>query len=190
MTTRTSPYRRYVLAGASVAIVAGAVTAALLLRPTPAGPNSPGEGLIARAQRDPAPDFVVRTTDGESFSLRGARGRVVVVGFVTPYCLDCIEDLQAMRAVHEAHAGSVEVIALDQGGFSDAQIVDYYRDKLGGGSHRFARDDRYDLAVAFEVRATGTTVVVDRRGRVAYRDEGATSASRLVAAISRLSSET
>lgn len=42
---------------------------------------------------DAAPDFTVRTAGGGTFSLSSDRGRVVVLDFLAPGCLDCTAEL-------------------------------------------------------------------------------------------------
>ena len=50
---------------------------------------------------------------------------------------------------------------------------------VGGGKVLWAQDKGGAATSAFQVVALGTTIIVDRQGRVTYRDAGATSYQKL-----------
>lgn len=140
--------------------------------------------LVASSERSPAPDFTVVTTEDKSFSLSSASGRIVVLSFLSPGCESCREEVDALKAVHQ-RLGSrgVEVMLLDLGGLAGEEIHDYYRNYLEGGDHLYAEDVDFMVGRAYEVSSLGTTVVIDREGRIAYRDEGLTSVADLLAVV-------
>jgi len=56
---------------------------------------------------------------------------------------------------------------------------------LGGGEVLFAEDARQQAVPAFNVRALGTTIIINREGRVLYRDSGATTYEKLRVEVGR-----
>lgn len=69
---------------------------------------------------------------------------------------------------------------LDQAG----AIAAYYREQLGGGEQLiYALDPEVEAVSAYEVRALGTTVVLDAEGTVRFRDERTTTTETLRAAV-------
>lgn len=140
--------------------------------------------LASASERLLAPDFSVETTVDKTFSLSSARGRIVVLSFLSPGCESCEEEVDALKAVHQ-RLGSrgVDVLLLDLGGLGDEEILDYYRNYLEGGDHLYAADVDYAVGGAYEVVSLGTTVVIDRQARIAYRDEGLTPVADLLAVV-------
>lgn len=146
--------------------------------------------VVPDGDRRPAPDFTVRTTSGRTFALAEARDRLVVMSFLAPGCADCTAEVEALKAVHEQRGSSgVDVLLVDVGGVTDAELLEYYRDSLGGGDHLYAEDTGFSIATAYELKLLGTTVVVDRAGRIAFRDEELTPAPRLISVVDQLLKE-
>jgi len=56
---------------------------------------------------------------------------------------------------------------------------------LGGGEALFAEDIRGEAVPAFNVRALGTKVIINRKGQVVYRDSGVTPYEKLRSAVER-----
>lgn len=146
--------------------------------------QAPSALLLAPGARVPAPDFTVRTTSGTAFGLSARRGRIVVLSFLSPGCESCAEEVEALRVVDDRlGASGVEVLLLDLGMLPDEEILEYYQGYLAGGDHLYAEDVDFVVAQRYEVISLGTTVLVDRQGRVAFRDEGLTPASDLLAVV-------
>lgn len=71
------------------------------------------------------------------------------------------------------------------GGLSAQEAADYYRGELGGADHLYAGDRGFALAERYEVRELGTTVIIDRRGVISFRDAGVTDPDVLKEEIQR-----
>ncbi len=54
----------------------------------------------------------------------------------------------------------------------------YWR-SVGGGDALFAEDVNQRAIVAFNVRAAGTKIIIDREGKIVYRNVGVTTYEKL-----------
>jgi len=128
-----------------------------------------------------APDFSLPTADGKTVKLSDLRGRVVVVNFFATWCPPCrAETPDLVAASNEFTPRGVVFVGVDAK--ESAQLVNQFA---------AARDVAYIIALdsdgkvneRYDVRAIPTTYVVDRQGRIAYRQldqlEGTVLASAL-----------
>ncbi len=136
----------------------------------------------------PAPDFAVRTLDGDSLRLASLRGNVVLVNFWATWCPPCRLEMPGFQNVWEDYRdrGFVVVgLSTDRGVPGDVER--YIR----------RRGITYPIALASGavVNAYGganvlpTSVLIDREGRMAYRVEGFYAEPALRAAVKRLLGE-
>jgi cytochrome c biogenesis protein CcmG/thiol:disulfide interchange protein DsbE len=112
-----------------------------------------------------APDFSLRTLDGERVSLERLRGEVVLVNFWATWCPPCRLEMPGFQSVYEDYEGrgfTVVGLATDVGG--------------SAGVEDFVRQTRitYPVAMASEdvrmqyggVDALPQSFLLDRQGRV------------------------
>jgi len=64
----------------------------------------------------------------------------------------------------------------DAGGLRELEA--FWRSR-GGGDVVFAEDTRREALTAFQIRVAGTKVIVDRKGRVAFRETSVMSYEKL-----------
>lgn len=158
-------------------LLAAAITAALV-RPVFAAPPALG---------DPAPEFTLPTIDGDSFDLAAHQGRVVVVMFTAPGCGECIPELRNLGQIYAAYADrGVDIVAVNIDPYMTLDDVRDFKTFVGGADYIWAEDETGAVARAYGVRALETTVIIDRNGLIAYRDETTTSVDTYRAAIEPL----
>ena len=76
-----------------------------------AGLVAAATGACERAERgapvqigQPAPAYGTRSIDGDSVSLAGQRGKVVLFNIWATWCIPCREELPALQRLHERYA--------------------------------------------------------------------------------------
>ncbi|MFQ5860302.1 MAG: TlpA family protein disulfide reductase [Dehalococcoidia bacterium] len=87
------------------------------------------------------------------------------------------------RVYAELRDRSVEVVAINISPQYSLQEWQTFWRNIGADDVLWAQDTDGSATRAYQIRALGTTVVIDRQGRVVYRDEGATSYDTLRQAV-------
>jgi len=86
----------------------------------------------------------------------------------------------ALRQIQEESGDQgVRVVAINTAPWSTLTEWREYWTSKGGGEVIWATDADQSLVRLLQVKSLGTTIIVDRLGRVAYRDGGATPYSTL-----------
>ena len=117
----------------------------------------------ASSVRRKAPALPAHVLAGTPVTLAQLRGHATAVVFFATWCPDCKKEAAAVERFARTPAGRGRVIAVD---FSD-----------GGPWRSFLRDYRWSFPVfpdpngtlgnAFGIEALPTTVIIDRKGRIA-----------------------
>lgn len=117
-----------------------------------------------------APDFTLRTLDGQNMRLGEQRGRVVLVNFWATWCGPCRQEMPHLNKLYEKYKSSGFVL-LGVNIDDDTRQVAGVAGKLGitfpvlpDADKRVSR--QYDLS------AMPSTVLIDRDGRVRYLHRG------------------
>jgi peroxiredoxin len=131
-----------------------------------------------------APDFAIRTLDGQTVRLSDFRGRPVVVNFWATWCGPCEAEMPLLQKMHdtEKEAGVV-LLAVDVQEMPS--IVQRYveRKKL---TFPILLDQSGDVAAQYRVRAYPTTFFIDAEGVVRSWQVGALTQTTLSRHLDRI----
>jgi len=97
-------WRKVAVAAGIIAVVA----VVFIVRQTLAAPAAIGVAVGERA-----PNFTLKTLDGQTISLRSLRGKPVVINFWASWCGPCRAELPALEKIHQTYSGQVNVIGVD-----------------------------------------------------------------------------
>lgn len=154
-----------------------------------AEPTPPGE-VVPGADRAAAPAFADERLGGGRLESGSLSGQVVVVNSWGSWCSPCRDEVPELQALSErTRADGVAVVGVvveDQEQLARAFLDD------AGVTHPSLSDADGEVSAAFAdlpIRATPSTVLVDREGRVAAVHVGAVSAEDLSAAVGTLVGE-
>ncbi|MGC8762654.1 MAG: TlpA family protein disulfide reductase [Acidobacteriota bacterium] len=151
--------------------------------------GGPAPALSARRGAVLVPPALEEASGGPPLVPASLRGKVVVLHFWATWCPPCREEFPAFaRYAEEARRkGDAEVVAvsLDQ----TADPVPAFVRKAGGSFPVYMDDGAFSSSAGVSV--IPTTVVLDRQGRVALRQEGAArwDGSGIPAAVRKLAAE-
>jgi peroxiredoxin len=126
-----------------------------------------------------APAVTMRSIQGEQLSLPELRGKVVLVSFWATDCSVCLQEMPAMVQTYERfRARGLEAIFIAMPYDRPDHVLHYaQRESL---PFKVVLDVQGEINRAFGgVRATPTTFIVDRRGRIVERIVGAPDFRRL-----------
>jgi thiol-disulfide isomerase/thioredoxin len=185
LSPRISPLRIAAAAAALCGLLAGCAGTGAAGSGPDGGDNRfiSGDGNVTRyapADRKSVQDVTGERLDGEPFKLSDLTGKVVVVNFWASWCAPCRGEAPSLEQVYTENKGKgVEFVGVN---FKDskANAKAFERKFKVTYPSLFDADGRVTLAFR-EVppSAIPSTLVLDRRGRVAARVIGATTYSKL-----------
>ena len=139
----------------------------------------PGAGTAAPAAAPgrvaigaPAPAYATTSLDGDSVSLAGQRGRVVLLNVWATWCHPCRDEIPELRAVHARYRDrGLELIgvSVDTDGSDDA-IRAFMREFEM--SYPVWRDPAERISAQFLVLGVPATFLIDREGVLRWRKTG------------------
>lgn len=118
-----------------------------------------------------APDFEFTTIDGENKKLSDFRGQPVTFAFVlTTGCAPCAEEAKVVKQVQDKNPMKVIQIVLEP--IEPPRNLQNFKEAFGASDWFMTYDKDEAISKQFKVRAVDTTIMVDKDGRIIYRDDG------------------
>jgi thiol-disulfide isomerase/thioredoxin len=120
----------------------------------------------------PAPAISFVDLAGNTVSLSEFTGKIVLVNLWATWCEPCLREMPSLERVQSRLGDKIAVVAIseDRGG---SKTVEPFIDKLGLKSVKIYLDPKSAIERAFKVRGLPTSFLIDRKGKVLGRVEGA-----------------
>ncbi len=135
------------------------------------GAGSAGEG---------AADLTITTLDGAEFSPAEKRGEVVALYFMAGWCGSCIPEAQVWSKLYPAYKDrGLNALMVSADPNDTPQTIAAFKRAGGIGNLPWAVDETGEFTRSLDVRALDTTIIIDREGKIAYRDAAPTPAGTL-----------
>ena len=127
----------------------------------------------------PAPPFTLPLFDGNVLRLEDLRGRVVFVNFWASWCVPCREEAPVLEAASRTYrTRAVVFMGINvQDKESDARA---FLDEFGI-TYTNGIDHGNKIAVDYGVYGIPETFIIDRAGRIAYKQTGAMTSAAIAA---------
>jgi len=125
---------------------------------------------LAAVPSGPAPDFTLRTLDGQNLRLGEQRGQVVLVNFWATWCGPCRQEMPHLNRLYEKYRAS---------GFNLLAVnVDDDRNNAAGASSKMGLkfpvlfDAEKNVSRLYDLKTMPSTVLIDRDGKVRHVHRG------------------
>ena len=136
------------------------------------GGKQGGLAVVGVEEGNLAPDFRLRRINGAFSTLSQYRGKVVLINFWATWCVPCRDEMPAMEVLYRAYQqDGFEILAIS----IDRDDEEGVRDFVEEFGFRFPVLLDPDLVVndLYHVRVVPTSLLIDRRGGVAFYGLGA-----------------
>lgn len=122
---------------------------------------------------DLAPDFELRTLDGETVRLSDYRGQRVFVNFWATWCPPCRAEMPDMQQLYEEQDVPVEILAINLTATEQSEegITEFVNDF--GLSFPILMDMNSETADKYKVQAVPASYMIDTTGRISFVAPGA-----------------
>ncbi len=145
---------------------------------------SGGSAQSAEFLDQPAPLFTTTTVDGESWSLEGQRGKVVLIDFWASWCGPCLGALPHLRDVHRQYADRDDFVMVGVSLDNDrGELLRCVEENGVGWEQLFEEGTGWENQVAqlYDVKAIPHVLIVDREGVVRAFDPAGRQIDRALA---------
>ena len=148
--------------------------------------NGEGQTLLALVG-EPAPEFVLQTSDNRQVALSDYRGKVVLVNFWATWCPSCVVEMPDYEQVYQQHGrgeGDFVVLGvnLQEGGAYAAE----YAAGLGVTFPILLDQDASVTTRQYQATGMPASFIIDRQGIIFYRHLGPMSGETLEAKLAEL----
>lgn len=115
-----------------------------------------------------APDFELKTLNGERVKLSDFKGKKVLINFWATWCPPCVEEMPAMQEFHDEHAAKEGVVILAVNATDKESNIDTVKRFVHefGISFPILLDDNGDVLLNYEVLTLPTSLIIDEGGMV------------------------
>lgn len=130
-----------------------------------------GNGKVEVGQ--PAPSYAATSMSGDSVSLAGLRGKVVLLNVWATWCGPCRKEIPELRAIHTAYKDrGLELIgvSVDTDGTDDAIRAFLKEFRM---DYSIWRDPDERVSALFRMAGVPATFLIDRKGVLRWKATGA-----------------
>jgi thiol-disulfide isomerase/thioredoxin len=125
----------------------------------------------------PAPEMSLTDTDGKTVALADLKGKLVLINLWATWCQPCLKEMPSLAELPKALGDGFVLVAVSEdrgGGKVVTPFIDKLGiDKLGLDKLKVYLDPESKVGHAFSVRGLPTSIVIDPKGNVRGRIEGA-----------------
>ncbi|WP_439559755.1 TlpA family protein disulfide reductase [Dyadobacter sp.] len=138
------------------------------------------------AAAEPLPNVYFKDGGGKTIDLASLKGKVIFINFWATWCPPCIAEMPSINDLHSKFKDNEKVVFLMVDVDGNHQKSDSFMKK-----HQYALEvvsPASEIPPVFMQGAVPTTVILDRQGKMVYRQEGAAdySSPKIVDMIAQL----
>ncbi|MDH4121179.1 MAG: TlpA family protein disulfide reductase [Deltaproteobacteria bacterium] len=138
----------------------------------------------------PAPDFTVKTLDGQTIQLSALRGKVVVLNFWGSWCAACREEARLLQETHVRYEQKAKTAMVLGIAMNDTPEQARKFAEIFGKTFSLALDNKTgDVAFQYGVYGAPETFFIDRQGMIRHKVIGAMTAEEVAKQMEQLTGE-
>jgi len=130
------------------------------------GSNNSAEALKpAAVAGHPAPEFELKTLEGDTLRLADFKGKPVLVNFWATWCGPCRAEFPDFQRAHVDNANDLVIIGINNTTADQVDLVDDFVTEMGA-TFPIVLDETGDVVETYGVLGLPTSVFIDRDGVV------------------------
>jgi len=144
-----------------------------------------------------APDFNLKTVDGNQVSLQSFKGKPLVIWFMAAWCPSCVGQAAAINHVSSEYGNKLNVLVIDlwasQNIGQSAQGLNAETDNdlqafiaKNGSPQWKAALDTVGLTIRYGITQVDSTVVLDSTGNIVFKNVGPSGYQSLKDALAKV----
>jgi peroxiredoxin len=113
----------------------------------------------------PAPDFTLPLSDKKEISLKGLRGKPVVLCFWTTYCEECLSEMDLIRPLYDIYKEKIQFVSISADKHFSKMLffINLKKDYVWSFAHI---GDHYEVLKDYDVRSYPLFVIIDKEGKI------------------------
>ena len=121
----------------------------------------------------PAPAYAATSMSGDSVSLAGLRGKVVLLNVWATWCGPCRKEIPELRAIHDKYKGrGLELIGVSVDADGSEEAIRAFATDFEM-NYAIWRDPGEAVSAIFRMSGVPATFVIDRQGLLRWKATGA-----------------
>ena len=131
--------------------------------------------VLSLELEEPAPDFTLKSNQGENIRLADLHGEVVMINFWATWCVPCLEEMPLLEELYQKYeSAGFTLLGINVEDTDDSEKVNEMIEKLQV-SFPVLYDVESIASKLYNVDAMPSTVFVDREGNFRYVHRGYSS---------------
>ena len=143
--------------------------------------NSDKKGI---SKGDFAPDFELKTLDGETVRLSDYRGERVLINFWATWCPPCRAEIPDLQKLHDNKDVTILAINLTESEKGNGDITDFVKEFEM--TFPVLMDEKSEVSTTYQVQAYPTSYMIDSNGRIQFIALGAMNYDIMVRELEKL----
>jgi thiol-disulfide isomerase/thioredoxin len=158
-----------------IIIVIGVIYISLISKESPPSENIWGD----------APDFTLKTIEGNDFTLSKQIGKVIVLDFMTSWCSWCVPQMVELEEVLLEKGNEIIIISVDiQKEETRDDLERVFGDYLEKWTFVIDNNEQ-NVGYKYQVSGIPKLVILDKYGNIYYSDSGLTQSEKIIEEINK-----
>ncbi|MBS3109093.1 TlpA family protein disulfide reductase [Candidatus Woesearchaeota archaeon] len=131
-----------------------------------------------------APEFSLTGINGEKVTKQSLLGSPYILQGFASWCATCIEEAKKMRQVYSEYSDNgLKIVYVSVWDGETNETITEFKNRVSGPDDWSWHVDTDQVALKFEMISTSSTIIIDREGKMVYRDDDESRLDRIIAEV-------